>query len=151
VSTTPPESVVVEQRIRARRETVFAYFTDPDAYRRWMGDQAELEARPGGLYRVRFEDGSVAQGTYETVEPPSRIVFTWGWLDSTDLPPGSSRVEITLRQEGDETLVRLEHHGLPSDAWRREHDKGWHHFLGQLAVAEDTKEGQDADAQAHRR
>ncbi|CAN5789343.1 hypothetical protein BH23CHL8_BH23CHL8_24090 [soil metagenome] len=146
----PPTPLVIEQRIRARPETLFAYFTDPEAYRRWMGDTAELEPWPGGRYRVRFEDGSVAEGVYEAVEPPTRVVFTWGWRDSEDLPPGSTRVEVTLRSEGDVTVVRLEHHGLPGEAWRGEHEKGWQRYLGQLAGVEDAKEGQDADAQAHR-
>jgi uncharacterized protein YndB with AHSA1/START domain len=145
-----PMPVVIEQRVRARPETLFTYFTDAEAYQRWMGDQAELEPWPGGRYHVRFEDGSVAEGVYVTVEPPTRVVFTWGWRDSEDVPPGSTRVEVTLRAEGDETVVRLEHHGLPDEARRGEHEKGWQHYLGQLAGVQDVKEAHDADAQADR-
>ena len=148
----PAAPLVVEQRVRARPETVFAYFTDPEAYRRWMGEQAELEPWPGGRYRVRFADGSVAEGEYLAVERPDRVVFTWGWLDSADLPPGSTRVEVTLRAEGDDTVVRLEHHGLPNETWRTEHEKGWQHYLGGLAgsLEQHEKEAGDADAQAQR-
>jgi uncharacterized protein YndB with AHSA1/START domain len=130
-------AVTVEQRVRARPETVFAFFTDPVAYRRWMGERAELDARPGGMYRVHFEDGSAAEGRFEVVEPPSRIVFTWGWAGSLDLPPGSTRVEVTLRADGDATVVRLEHRGLPTENWRSEHGKGWRHYLERLAAAEE--------------
>jgi uncharacterized protein YndB with AHSA1/START domain len=123
VTDTPTGHLAVEQRIRARPETVFAYFTDPAAYQRWMGENAELDARPGGLYRVRFEDGSVAEGRYEVVEPPRRVVFTWGWVASEELPPGSTRVEVVLVVEGDETVA------------------GWRHYLERLGEASRSPEG----------
>jgi uncharacterized protein YndB with AHSA1/START domain len=42
----------VEMRIDAPPEVVFAYFTDPEKYRRWKGVRAELDPRPGGGFRV---------------------------------------------------------------------------------------------------
>ncbi len=38
-------AVEVEHRVRGSSETVFAYFTDPDKHRRWMGAEVELDAR----------------------------------------------------------------------------------------------------------
>src|SRR5437899_2042975 len=78
-------------------------------YRRWKGTTAELDARPGGLYRVLMPSGDRVRGEYVTVEPPHRVVFTWGFEGSTDLPPGSSTVEITLASDGDGTIVRRRH------------------------------------------
>jgi uncharacterized protein YndB with AHSA1/START domain len=69
------------------------------------------------------------------VEPPSRLVFTWGWEGDGDLPPGSSTVEITLIPDGDDTLVRLRHTGLPTQESRTLHAAGWDHYLGRLARA----------------
>jgi len=50
------------------------------------------------------------------------------------VPPGSSRVEITLHPEGDKTRLRLVHSGLPDDETVVQHTDGWDHYLGRLAV-----------------
>jgi uncharacterized protein YndB with AHSA1/START domain len=123
----------VEVRVEARPESVFRYFVEPDLYVRWQGSRAELDPRPGGRYRVQMEDGSVASGEYIEVDPPRRVSFSWGWEGKQDLPPGSSTVEVTLEPDGDATVVRLRHTGLPTDEWRRVHRDGWVSFLGTLA------------------
>jgi len=74
------------------------------------------------------------RGEYVAVEPPHRVVFTWGFEGSTDLPPGSSTVEITLHADGDGTIVRLRHDRLPTDASREQHAIGWRHYVEKLAV-----------------
>lgn len=129
---TTGDVVTVERRIRAPRDTVFAYFTDPERYTRWMGYDADLDARPGGIYRVHVVEGSVARGEFVEVEPPERVVFTWGWEGNPMVPPGSSRVEVTFRTDGDETLVRLVHSGLPDPAAMGLHREGWTLYLDHL-------------------
>jgi uncharacterized protein YndB with AHSA1/START domain len=63
------------------------------------------------------------------------VVFTWGWPgEHSPLPPGSSTVEITLIPDGDGTLLRLRHLGLPADQLPL-HDRGWEHYLARLIVA----------------
>lgn len=125
----------VETRVRARPETVFAFLVDPDKYRRWHGVDAELDPRPGGIYRVNVTGGNVARGEYVEVDPPNRVVFTWGFEDDARVPPGSSTVEITLTPDGDDTIVRLRHTGLPTDQSRADHEQGWKHYLQRLSVA----------------
>ena len=78
--------------------------------------------------------GDRVRGEYLTVEPPTRVVFTWGFEGSSDLPPGASTVEITLRADGDGTIVRLRHERLPSDESRQQHAIGWQHYLERLAL-----------------
>jgi len=121
-------------RVRARPEIVFAFFTDATLYRRWKGDDAELDPRPGGLYRVQMPGQAVVEGVYLVVEPPHRIVFSWGWLGNAEVPPGSTTVEVTFVLDGDETIVRLVHRGLPTATSRDEHATGWQHYLARLAV-----------------
>ncbi len=124
-----------ETRVRARPETVFAFFTDAALYRLWKGDDAVLDPRPGGLYRVRMPGQAVVEGTYLVVEQPDRLVFTWGWVGNPDVPPGSTTVEVTFTQEHEETVVRLVHRGLPTEPIRDQHAGGWHHYFARLAVA----------------
>src|SRR5947209_5025156 len=53
----PPATSVVEHEIRitARPETVFGYFTDPARLVQWMGADATLDPRPGGVFRMVFQ------------------------------------------------------------------------------------------------
>ncbi len=134
MTTEATDAVEVETRIRARPETIFAFFTEPELYHRWKGDAAELDPRPGGIYRVSIPGRPTIEGTYLVVEPPRRLVFTWGWVGDVDLPPGSSRVEVTLAPAGDETVVRVFHSGLPTEWLRAQHADGWHYYLGRLGV-----------------
>ncbi len=123
-----------EVRVQARPETIFALLTDPAKYVRWKGAQANLDPRPGGIYRVQFNSRDIVRGTYVEVVPNRRVVFTWGWEAGGPVPPGSSTVEITLTPDGDSTIVRLVHRDLPADA-REAHAQGWDLYLSRLAVA----------------
>jgi len=135
--------VKLERRIAAPPEIVFAYFTDPERYRRWQGVEADLDPRPGGLFRVRMTGRSrhIATGEYVEVDPPKRVVFTWGWepheslLDEQrELPPGASTVEVTLVPDGGGTILRLTHSNLPSEPTCRFHDWGWNATAERLVV-----------------
>ncbi|MBV9041339.1 MAG: SRPBCC domain-containing protein [Acidimicrobiia bacterium] len=136
--------VEVERRIAAPPEIVFSYFTDPDRYRIWQGVDADLDPRPGGLFRVRMTGRSrhIATGEYVEVDPPTRIVFTWGWepdpslLDEqVDVAPGTSTVEVTLVPDGDATILRLRHSGLPTERTCIFHNWGWDSTIERLLVA----------------
>ena len=135
MQTDPTTTVTREVRIKATPETIFPFFTDPQKMTRWKGTAAALDPHAGGAYRVDVRPGNIAVGEYVEVDPPHKIVFTWGWEGSPEVPPGSSTVEITLTPDGDETVVTLRHHGLPSDGSRAAHAEGWDYFLPRLAIA----------------
>jgi uncharacterized protein YndB with AHSA1/START domain len=133
--TVDEEAVELEVRVGATPETVFAFFVDPQRHVRWQGVSADLDPRPGGIYRVVMTDEDTVVGEFLEVDPPRRVVFTWGFEGNPELPPGSSTVEITLERDGQETIVRLRHSGLPTDQWRRVHRDGWEMYLGRLMEA----------------
>ena len=132
----PEERLTVERdvRIEAPPESVFPFLVDPDQMIRWMGVEATLDPRPGGVYHVNVTGSDVARGEYVEVVPNVRVVFTWGWEDEANpVRPGSTTVEITLEPEGSATIVRLRHFGLPGGRDNR-HAQGWEHYLGRLAA-----------------
>jgi uncharacterized protein YndB with AHSA1/START domain len=129
-----PDVLEVSVHIAAQPETVFPYFTDPARYVLWMGSEADLEPVPGGTYRVRMRDGVETVGEFLEVDPPRRLVFTWGWTQGPPVPPGSTRVVVTLEPEAGGTRVVLRHHDLPDDEQRQHHTGGWEMYLGRLAV-----------------
>ncbi len=62
------------------------------------------------------------------------VVFTWGWEgDRHGVPPGTSRVEVSLIPDGDGTIVRVTHRDLPPET-RKPHGEGWQHYLARLAT-----------------
>jgi uncharacterized protein YndB with AHSA1/START domain len=131
------QSEVVEREvvIGARAETIFSFFTDPEKMMRWMGIEVELEPVPGGSYRVNVNGRDIARGEYREIDPPHRVVMTWGWeAEGNPVPPGSSTVEVTLTPEGEGTRVRLRHLDLPEGA-REPHAHGWEHYWERLALA----------------
>ena len=107
---------------------------DPVKALRWKGQDATLDPRPGGVYRLILGEGNIVRGEYVRLTPYSQIVFTWGWEgESAPIPPGASTVEINLVAEQDGTLVRLRHYGLPPSA-RQAHVEGWDYFLPRLSA-----------------
>jgi uncharacterized protein YndB with AHSA1/START domain len=124
--------IVATQHIQAPPEVVFPYFTDPALIVTWIGQQAQLDPQPGGVFALDMGEVG-ARGAYLTVEPPYRVVFSWGVLGSDALPPGTSTVEVVLTPDGDDTLVVLTHRGLPS-SHLGDHRDGWEHLLGRLGA-----------------
>jgi len=125
--------IVATEHIKAPPEVVFPYFTDPALIIEWIGNRAELDPQPGGVFSLDMGE-VVARGAYITVEPPHRVVFSWGISGSNALPPGGSIVEVALTPDGDDTMVVLTLRGLPS-THAGNHRAGWEHRLGRLVVA----------------
>jgi uncharacterized protein YndB with AHSA1/START domain len=126
--------VEVSLYVAARPETVFPYFTDPGRYVLWMGSDATLDPVPGGVYRIRMSGGAEAAGQFVELDPPHRLVFTWGWTHDPAVPPGATRVVITLEEENGGTRVVLRHHDLPDGDQRDHHRKGWDTYVGRLQL-----------------
>jgi uncharacterized protein YndB with AHSA1/START domain len=135
------EQVVVEREvaIAASPETVWEFLVDPDKATRWMGQKCTFEARPGGIYRCAVIPGHTARGEFVELDPPHRLVFTWGWEPGKDgenpVPPGSSTVEIELVPDGNGTLLHFTHRDLPSAEAAESHSHGWDHYLERLRIA----------------
>jgi len=123
--------------IVASPATIFPFLVDPEQHLRWIGTEAELDARVGGAYRVLVGGRHPAVGEFVEVVPNERVVFTFGW-DEPDhpIPARSTQIAITLIPDGDKTRVRLVHSGLPEDAVS-DHSGGWDHYLERLATAVD--------------
>jgi uncharacterized protein YndB with AHSA1/START domain len=119
--------------IAATPETVFPFLTQAELMTVWMGDHATLNPVPGGEFTVDI-NGVPVRGRFLRVEPPHRLVVTWGHAGSAALPPGSTTVEITLTPTDTGTRLTLVHRDLPANR-ELEHATGWPHFISRLQVA----------------
>ena len=111
-----------EIMIDATPETIFPLLTTTEGMLRWEGTEGEIDARPGGVYRILAAGAHLGVGEFVEVVPNEKVRFTFGWdQPGNPITPGSTEVEITLHPEGSKTLVRLVHRGLPDDAVVRPH------------------------------
>src|ERR1700728_482292 len=124
-----------EVLIGASPATIFPFLVDPEQHLRWMGTEAELDARAGGAYRVLVGGRHPSVGEVIVFVPAERFAFTFGWYEPDHpIPARSTEIAISLIPEGDKTRVRLVHSGLPDDAVS-DHAQGWDHYLDRLAAA----------------
>jgi uncharacterized protein YndB with AHSA1/START domain len=119
--------------IRARRATVFRFFTDPVRFARWWGDGSTIDAVVGGAVRIRYPTGDTASGVVREIVPEQRIAFTYGYDDpKKPIPPGGSLVTITLVDTPTGTQVELRH-DVADAPTRDDHVDGWRHQLAVFA------------------
>jgi uncharacterized protein YndB with AHSA1/START domain len=130
---TQDDAYTTAVRIDAAPAEVFPYLVDSELMVRWMGDWAELQPKAGGALAIDI-NGVPIRGEYLAVEPPHRVVFSWGAAGSDVLAPGSTTVEIRLRSDGGGTVLELVHRDLPAEELER-HGVGWGHFLERLVTA----------------
>jgi uncharacterized protein YndB with AHSA1/START domain/biotin operon repressor len=130
-------TVTREILVAAPPGAVWVLLADAERMPRWMGRVAELDPRPGGTYRVEVVPGQVASGTFLDVDPPRRLVHTWGWegYPRAVVPPGATVVSYLLEPVPAGTLLRLEHAFLPTMRSAGSHARGWAHYLERLADA----------------
>jgi uncharacterized protein YndB with AHSA1/START domain len=118
--------------IRARRETVFRYFTDSLRWAKWWGAGSMIDPEVGGKLFVRYPNAVEAAGEIVELEPPSRLVFTFGYASGQPMAVGASRVTITLAEHPDGTELTLRHE-LADEAARDQHVQGWRYQLSIFA------------------
>ena len=131
--------VVVEQSvsIAASPETVWEFWTDANKLVEWWGVAGEMVPEPGGIFCTVMENGMVMRGTYVELDPPNRLVFTFGWEHNAPgelLAPGSTRVEVTLSRTARGTELVLRHSEMPT-SHAGHHREGWASFVGEGLVA----------------
>lgn len=149
----PKEAVVIadqierEVLIEAPVEAVWSAITEPEQIIQWFTDEAELDARPGGEGRLKWDKRAGRSGGWETrvsvvsVDPPRSLAWRWTHPDGVSADEANSLlVEFTLMPDGDFTRLRLVESGLSGIDWDEErkrayfddHSQGWTHFGEQL-------------------
>jgi uncharacterized protein YndB with AHSA1/START domain len=135
----------LERRLAAAPAKVFEAWTTADALKRWFAPSPEftvhvheLEARAGGRYRIEMRDPQgvpyVVAGVYETFSPPSRLAFSWEYVEQSpeNRNHGRTRVTMELHPEAPGTRLVLVHERFLSLESRDDHGKGWIGCLDQL-------------------
>ncbi len=133
-------SLTLKRRLNAPPAKVYAAWTNPQKMTRWFGPanarigsvQADIDARIGGRFRISFsadDEYYEAGGVYREVVPNQRLVFSWAWHST---PERESQVTISLKPDGDGTLLTLHHEQFFDSAARDGHERGWTGMLDNL-------------------
>ncbi len=135
--------------IRARRETVFRYFTDSSHWAAWWGPGSTIDPQVGGKVFVRYPNAIEAAGEVLAIDPPSRLVYTFGFASGQPIPVGASRVTIALDVVPEGTRLRLAHE-FPDPGARDGFVQGWRYQLSVFAnvVANEIHAGAAAHVDA---
>jgi uncharacterized protein YndB with AHSA1/START domain len=142
--------VHIERTFKAPRARIFQIWTEPGAVKEWFVYGAPVhwsrdpvtDARAGGHYSwsVVSDDDEreifAFHGTYREVQWTKKLVFSWEWqavpIEGVE-GPGNTLVTIQFLQQGPSTKVVLTQTGLPSEAARDAHNKGWQRCLDGIA------------------
>ena len=118
--------------IHAAPKVVFRFFEESERWASWWGANSSIEPQPGGRVLIRRAEGMDVVGEVIELEPPERIVFSYGFLDRKAEPAVNSRVTIVLEPLGQSTRLRLTHEFSDAVA-RDEHVQGWRFQLSLFA------------------
>jgi uncharacterized protein YndB with AHSA1/START domain len=134
------DAVVVQRTIAATPEKVFAAWTNPQLLAQWWGPpgykvaSVELDLRVNGRYRIGLQqpnhDVFFISGTYQHIQPPEKLTFTWRW-EQPDMDIGNSLVTVEITGSGRQTNLVLTHTQLPEPA-HVAHKQGWEGILDKL-------------------
>ena len=120
--------------IGAPVDVVFEYFTDTALWAAWWGPGSEIDPAVGGRMRIRHNNGVEVAGEVVEVDPPTRIVFTYGYATSDQQPKiGGSRVTVALEPRGTSTRLTLTH-AFADVAHRGAFVQGWRFQLSVFAT-----------------
>jgi uncharacterized protein YndB with AHSA1/START domain len=137
-------TLTLVRRIKARPSIVFDALTTAEGIAAWWGPDdlpvvgAEVDARVGGAYRVRFRslDGREheANGVFLELVAPRRIVMSYRYsLGGEDEERGrTSRIEFELAPFAGGTDLTFTHVDLANEASVRSHARGWGGALDKL-------------------
>jgi uncharacterized protein YndB with AHSA1/START domain len=124
-------SISVRRRMPAPREVVYQAWIDPEGLRQWMcpGDvisaEATLEVRVGGSFHLRMKSPDRIHqhtGTYQVVDPPAKLSFTWY---SPENPDDVTLVTVDFIARGDESELVITHERFTQSDLAQRYEMGW--------------------------
>jgi len=117
-------------------EMVFDAWTDAEALKIWMGPvsrqcpKAKADPTVGGEYCFPMEtdngDTSTVAGTYTTFDRPTRLAFTWSWIQEDGSVGHPMHVSLEFEPlSGNRTRLKMLHVNLENEGAKAAHNEGW--------------------------
>jgi uncharacterized protein YndB with AHSA1/START domain len=124
--------------IAAGAQEVWRALTHSEQLRLWCSPDAEIRARPGGMFRASVDRVTEFEAHIDVCEPARRLKLIY--LPGPKVPPADRAMsdDFILDAVPEGTIVRLLGSGFPaSDAWETQFLRlrtGWSQALARLKV-----------------
>ena len=115
------------RRYAATPAELWAALTEEAQLGAWITPRVTFEARVGGRVVFDWPDGSSVEGRVKVFEPERVLEYSW------NEGKAASTVRFELTPSGKETVLVLDHSGLPLDE-ASGFGAGWHSHLDWLAL-----------------
>jgi uncharacterized protein YndB with AHSA1/START domain len=113
---------------------LYDHFTKPELLTKWWPPQAQVDLKPGGVYRLVWPGQWTLSGEVRACDPGKRFVFRWRWEHDPQedrevevlfeaLPAGGTRLWVLHGRYGE---------GAAESGARGGHRQGWEFFLSRL-------------------
>lgn len=140
----------LERVVSAPPGRVFALNTEPQLLAQWWGPNGftipnvEVDARVGGRYRIEMQppdgDAFFLSGEYRTVEPATRLAYTFRW-EPPDPDDRETVVVLSLQPLGESTALTVEHGDFATEERQVLHVQGWSESIDRLEELIASQEG----------
>ena len=136
------DELLIERSFDAPPPLIFALWSEPDHFKRWMGPEnfrcpeAELDFRVGGAYRAMIESDEIGEnwfgGVYREIVPNERLVFTFAWDNGGPSAGIETLVTITFEERDGRTVQTFHQRPFRNVERRDSHLGGWSESFDKL-------------------
>jgi uncharacterized protein YndB with AHSA1/START domain len=130
----PDHTIHMTTSIQASPAEVCRGFTQATLLRDWLCNSSSIEPHKGEHLFLRWRDGRTVTGTYEQINPPREVRFTW--LDSELQAP--TVIKVTCTPDGEGSRLTLEQTGEIDQAALATMEAFWQEALENLASVLET-------------
>lgn len=129
---------------------LWSAITDPRRLAHWHA-RVVGDLRPGGTFQIRLEaDDWEGTGRVEVCDAPTHLLVTTresdaSWRKGEGVPPFDETIEVTLRADGDQTVLAAEVRGVPLEPLAF-YGVGWQIHLENLGAYLEGRARADVEA-----
>lgn len=136
----------IRRQFSVTPERLFQVWTTPEHLEKWLCPTKqyamtvlEYDLTINGRYQLEYRDAetntaSIVGGTFQKIEPPEKLVFTWCWEPPDPDAGVESLVTVTFHKIEIGTELVLLHERFPNQEKFDRHIAGWNGALDHLTI-----------------
>lgn len=145
-------SIEFSQDFSVPAETLFEAWTTPDKLKKWWHPMEDSltdvnnDLQEGGEITYEFEKNEFrVTGKYKQVQPNEKLVYSWEWDFSNDLPDEKYILTIGFENKDSGSILHVKQEGLPGEEAAMPHQEAWKTALESLkSFLEDAAKQNDS-------